>query len=395
MSAFDRRKFLQAAGLSSIPLLISGANTFGNTSGYATPVDGTPDVKLFGDGEMFDIASYIEELKKINTAKAIEPDRYAAGGVVAALEKKFENITGKDKAVYMPSGTMANQLAISVLSGDNAKVFVQETSHVFRDEADAAQTVFGKRLIPLAKGEAYFTAAQLQQAIDYHKAEEVFKSGFGCVSVENPVRRSDGRMIPLEEIKKISRVCADNNIRTHLDGARIYMASAWSGVTVKEYASYFDTIYISLYKYLGASSGAILCGSGEVIGKMEHLIKVHGGSMYRNWTSAAMALQRLDGMEARLQSAIARSKEIFAVLNRNPVITITALKDGTNIYLLTLANNINGNKLAETLNKKHGIKMGRPDNGNIIRISVNETLMYKDVAVIIRSFEDALASSKA
>ena len=82
---------------------------------------------------------------------------------------------------------------------------------------------------------------------------------------------------------------------------------------------------------------------------MEHLIKVHGGSMYRNWTSAAMALQRLDGMEARLQSAIARSKEIFTALNKNPAITISALKDGTNIYQLTLANNIDGNKLAETL----------------------------------------------
>lgn len=386
---------MQTAGLSSIPLLIPGTNAFGHTSGLTHPVDGTPDVKLFGDGEMFDVTTYIEELKKINTAKAIEPDRYAAGGVVEALEKKFEKITGKEKAVYMPSGTMANQLAISVLSGDNAKVFVQETSHVFRDEADAAQTVFGKRLIPLAKGEAYFTATQLQQAIDYHKAEEVFKSGFGCVSVENPVRRADGRMIPLEEIKKINKVCVENNIRTHLDGARIYMAAAWSGVSVKEYASYFNTIYISLYKYLGAASGAILCGSGDVIGKMEHLIKVHGGSMYRNWTSAAMALQRLDGMEARLQSAIARSKEIITELNKNPAITISALKDGTNICLLTLANNINGNKLAETLTKKHGIRMGRPDNGNTIRISVNETLLYKDASVIIRAFEEALASSKA
>ena len=386
---------MQTTGISSLPLFIPGTSVFAETKSDSNPADGTPDVKLFGDGEMFDVTSYIEELKKINTAKPIEPDRYAAGGVVAALEKKFEDITGKEKAIYMPSGTMANQLAISVLSGDNAKVFVQETSHVFRDEADAAQTVFGKRLIPLAKGETYFTAAQLQQAIEYHKAEEVFKSGFGCVSVENPVRRADGRMIPMEEIKKISKVCADNNIRTHLDGARIYMASAWSGVTVKEYASYFDTIYISLYKYLGASSGAILCGSKEVIGKMEHLVKVHGGSMYRNWTSAAMALQRLEGVDARLQSAIARSREIFAALNKNPAISISELKDGTNIYLLTLANNINGNKLSETMAKKHGIRMGRPDAGNIIRISVNETLLYKDAKQIINAFEDALTSSKA
>ena len=99
MSAFDRRKFLQTAGLSSIPLLIPGTNAFGHTSGYTHPVDGTPDVKLFGDGEMFDVTTYIEELKKINTAKAIEPDRYAAGGVVEALEKAIKEF----KEIYQNS----------------------------------------------------------------------------------------------------------------------------------------------------------------------------------------------------------------------------------------------------------------------------------------------------
>jgi len=395
MAAFDRRKFIQTAGLSTLPMLIPGAAGFAGTRNDESPADGTPDVKLYGDGEIFDTTTYIEELKKINSAKAIEPDRYAAGGVVAALEKKFEEITGKEKAVYMTSGTMANQLAISVLSGDNAKVFVQETSHVFRDEADAAQTVFGKRLIPLAKGESYFTAQQLQEALDYHKEGEVFKSGVGCISIENPVRRADGRMIPFDEIKKINKVCTDNNILMHLDGARIYMASGWSGVSIKEYASYFDTIYISLYKYLGASSGAILCGNKELMGKMEHLIKVHGGSMYRNWTSAAMALQRLEGVESRLQAAIARSKELFALLNKIPGINIAALKDGTNIYLLTLAKNIDGKKLSEILSKQNGIRMGGPDAENIVRISVNETMLYKDVKYLGKAFEDAVAASRS
>ena len=390
MSALNRRKFIQTAGLSALPVLIPGGSAFAGKGHEASPLDGIPDVKLFGDGEIFDVSTYIEELKKINTASAIEPDRYASGGVVAALEKKFEEITGKEKAVYMTSGTMANQLAISVLSGDNAKVFVQETSHVFRDEADAAQSVFGKRLIPLAQGECYFTSQQLQEALNYHKEGEVFNSGVGCISVENPVRRADGRMIPLEEIKNIKKVCTENNIRMHLDGARIYMASGWSGVSIKEYASYFDTIYISLYKYLGAASGAILCGSKEVMGKMEHLIKVHGGSMYRNWTSAAMALQRLEGVESRLQAAIGRSKDLFTALNKIPGINITALPDGTNIYIMTLAKNVNGKKLSETLSKQFGIRMGGPDTENRVKISVNETLLYRDNNYMVGAFDAAV-----
>src|SRR5207342_3190460 len=127
-------------------------------------------------------------------------------------------------------------------------------------EADAAQSVFNKRLMPLAKNETYFTAQQLQNAIENLNNEEVFKSGVGAVSIESPVRRTDGRAVPLDEIIKISAYCRSNRIGLHLDGARIFMASAWTGTPVKEYASYFDTVYISLYKYFGAGGGAVLSG---------------------------------------------------------------------------------------------------------------------------------------
>lgn len=389
MSVFNRRYFLKAAGLSSLPLLVPAAAMTANGREYTAPGTETV-VKLFGDGEMFDTNSYINELQKINTAKQIEPDRYGVGGVVAELETKFAEITGKEKAIFMPSGTMANQLAIATLSGQHTKVIVQETSHVFRDEADAAQRVFGKRLISLAKEATYFTATELQQAVEYHKSSEAFKSDVGCVSIENPVRRSDGRMVPIMEIKKISAYCNSNNIKLHLDGARIYMAAAWSGVSVKEYASYFDTIYISLYKYLGAAGGAILCGSTEVMDKMEQLIKIHGGSMYRNWTNAAMALHRLNGMESRLQNAKENAVKIFAAVNQMPGIKITALDGGTNIYTLSLSKNIKGKLFKETMDKKYGIRFPYPDANNESKISVNETLLYKDTQAIISAFKDSL-----
>ena len=102
------------------------------------------------------VAAYWEQLQQANSKQPVKVDRYGNGGAVADLEKKFETITGKEKAIYMPSGTMANQLAIAVLSGDNTKIFVQDTSHVYRDEADAAQSVYNKRLMPLAKNETLF-----------------------------------------------------------------------------------------------------------------------------------------------------------------------------------------------------------------------------------------------
>jgi threonine aldolase len=389
MSHVNRRNFLKASGLATLPMLVANpVSAIGTSQKQATgPV---PPVTFYGDGEMFEPTEYLNILQKANATVAIMKDQYGAGGSVEALEKKFAEITGKEKAVYMPSGTMANQFAIAVLSEDNSKVYVQETSHVYRDEADAAQSVFQKRLMPLAKDEPYFTAQQLQSAIESLHSEEVFKTGIGAVSIENPVRRANGQMVPIEELRKISAYCRANNIKLHLDGARIYMASAWTGISVKEYASLFDTIYISLYKYFGAAGGAILCGDKAVIDKMPHLIKVHGGSVYGSWANAAMALHRLEGFETRLKKAVQKAKELFDALNKISGITIKALPGGTNIYSIALSPQTNGTKLRDTLNTTYNIRIGRLDKKNEGFLTVNETLLYQDNNSIIDAFKKSM-----
>jgi len=391
MSSINRRNFLRASGLAALPALLPFAPVLATD---AAPQPQPPTgrvVKLIGDGEMFSPGDYLQQLQQAHAAKAIVADRYGSGGAVEALEKKFAEITGKEKAIYMPTGTLANQLAIAVLSGHNTKVYVQDESHYYRDEADAAQAVFQKRPMPLAKGEAYFTAQQLQQAIDNLPKEEVFSSGIGVVAIENPVRRVNGCLVPLEEIKKISTYCRSKSIKLHLDGARLYMASAWSGVSIKEYAAHFDTVYISLYKYLGASGGAILCGDRAVIDQMPHLVKVHGGTMYGNWPNAAMALHRLEGFETRLQQAIQRATTLFAALNKLPGVKVSAYPNGTNIYRLELNKGIDGKKLQDTLINQHSILMLPPNGDNHTQLYVNETLLYQPVDTMIQAFKSALA----
>ncbi|HEX6426143.1 MAG TPA: aminotransferase class I/II-fold pyridoxal phosphate-dependent enzyme [Niastella sp.] len=386
MSPVNRRNFLKTTGLATLPALVANP-VLAMGTGYKQSPPAIPLIKFYGDGEMFEPIDYLNILQQANTTTGIVKDAYGAGGSVEALEKKFAEITGKEKAVYMPSGTMANQLAIAVLSGENSKVFVQDTSHVYRDEADAAQSVFQKRLMPLAKDEPFFTAQQLQSAVEALPSEEVFKTGVGAVSIENPVRRSNGRMVPVEELRKISTYCRTNNIKLHLDGARIYMASAWSGVSIKEYASLCDTIYISLYKYFGAAGGAMLCGDKAVIDKMPHLIKVHGGTMYGNWANAAMALYRLEGFETRLKNTLQKAHELFDALNKMTGITIKALPGGTNMYSFALSTSINGKKLRDTLNKTYNIRIGGFNDKNEGLLTVNETLLYKDNNYIINAFK--------
>lgn len=393
MKKLDRRNFLRASGLSAIPALLPTISVFAKEKNELSPAADVPSIRFFGDGIMYTEVEFINVLQKINEQRALKRDFYGRGGAVTDLEKKFQEITGKEKAVFMPTGTMANQLAISVLSGENTKVFVQDTSHVYRDEADAAQSVHNKRLMPLANGQTYFTAEELQSAIEGLKDTEVFASGVGAVSIENPVRRKNEQFVPIEEIKKISAYCRKNNIKLHLDGARIHMAAAWSGTSIREYASYFDTVYISLYKYLGAQAGAILCGDKSVMDKMEHLIKIHGGTQFGNWTNAAVALYKLNEIEQKLSETVKRWDIVMKELNKIDGISIMALKNGTNTYEFQLGRKLDGTKFQQTLNKDYNILLARPSGDNKIFITVNESILGREPGSIIDAFTKSSKSS--
>ena len=391
MPRTHRRNFLKLSGLSFLPVL-SPWNANAGTGSAATgePVK-EPVVKFFADGELYEPAAYIDLLQQLSASTGITRDRYGTGGAVEELEKKFAAITGKEKAIFLPSGTMANQLAIAVLSGNKPKVYLQDLSHIYRDGADAAQSVFGKRLMPLAMGETYFTAADLQQAIESLKSNEVFESGIGAVAIENPVRRADGRMVPIEEIRKISSYCREHNIKLHLDGARLYMAAAWSGTGIKDYAANFDTVYISLYKYLGAAGGAVLCGDKTIIDQVPHLQKIHGGTMFTNWANAAMALHKLETIETVLQDVIKRTTPLFAALNKINGINIRALEGGTNIYELNLDKAIDGKKFQAGMKDNFKILVAPPNENNRALITVNETLLYRNDDYMVNAFKSSIA----
>ncbi|MFT4734925.1 MAG: threonine aldolase, partial [Arcticibacterium sp.] len=222
MKKLDRRNFLKATSLSAIPLLLPVSLRASPLVNVGDKLENNKSVSFIGDGASLSPTEYIDKLRLIDEDVEINKDTYGKGGVVAVLEEAFADITGKEAAIYIPTGTLANQLAISQLSAEKTKVFVQDSSHIYRDEADAAQAVFRKRLMPLAEEAVYFTAGELASAIDSLSSKEVFKSGVGVISIENPVRRKMGATVPLKEIEAISQFCKQNDIKMHLDGARLF-----------------------------------------------------------------------------------------------------------------------------------------------------------------------------
>ncbi|HAP63253.1 MAG TPA: threonine aldolase, partial [Cytophagales bacterium] len=355
-----RRHFLKKSGL-SIPVLLSAGSApafAADKAPEASPAKAQETVNFVSDGLRFSPQQYVDKLQEISTTQGIERDFYGNGGAVQELERKFARLTGKEKAIFMPSGTMANELAIKLLNGHNTKVLVPENSHIYRDEADAAQSVHRQRLVPVGEGKPFFELEDLKQTLDYLDQGEVFRSGRGTISIENPVRRAEGAAVPLETLKEISTWARAEGYKLHLDGARIHLASAFTGVSLMEYASYFDTVYISLYKYLNAAGGAILCGDAEIIDQLPHQIKIHGGAVFQNWANAAVALHYLEGIEDRWARVVTTTNELMTGLNRIEGVNLEPLPHGTNVYALTLSDNINLRTLAIYLNEEHNMLLG-------------------------------------
>ena len=388
----NRRNFLKACGLSTASVLLPssglGMPSWTTLQKFKTPVN------FIYDGLMLSPEAYLEKLNEIQTETPIEPDYYGIGGTTKALETEFTKITGKEKAIYLPTGTMANQLAIKLLNGNNTKVMVPENSHVFRDEADAAQSVHNKRLVPVGLGKSYFDLEDLQQTISYTQENEVFQSGLGTVVIENPVRRASGRAVPLEPIKELSSYCKANGYKMHLDGARIHLAAAHHGVSVAEYASHFDTVYISLYKYLNAAGGAMLCGDASIIDQVGHQIKILGGTVFQSWGNTAMASHYLKGIEARWTEVVQRSKTLISKLNAINGLTISSLENGTNIHELRLDRSIDLKKLAGYLYEQHNIWVGRADEEGVVKFTVNESLLTRDTELIVSAWGKAVEQAR-
>lgn len=390
MTYIQRRHFLKAASLSALAGALPWASKAAPRRNNVNPEKDSERVYFINDGIFYKPVDYIEQLQLIQQQHAITRDFYGSDGTMKELLDKCCEITGKEAAIYMPSGTLANQLALQVLSGDHPKVIVQESSHVYRDEADAAQTIFNKRLIPLGKDKAAFTLEELKQAISWHKAEEAFEAPIGALSIETPVRRCSNSFFPLEDINAITAYCRELGIKTHLDGARLHISAAFTGTKVLDYTKTFDTVYLCLYKYLGAQGGAVLCGEKKVIDKMPHLLKVHGGGIFTNWGNAAMALHHLQDIDKLLEESIRKSNALFKELNKISGIKISPRERGTNIFDLYFDQQIDTVKTAKWLREEKGIIVGQPQSYGASRMTVNPTILRKDNAAITDAFSKAL-----
>lgn len=381
MHQMNRRGFVGTLGTSAA----LGMTAPWVVDGHPTPASSGP-VTMFGDGINLSPAEYAALLARLSAEKAPHADSYLLGGEIEAFERHWATILGKETAVFMPSGTLANQLALRALAGHRRRVIVPEPSHVYNDTGDACQTLSGLTLLPLGAGKPTFTLAEVEATLARTAGGRV-ATEVGAILVESPIRRLRGQLFDAAEVERIAAFARGKGIGLHLDGARLFIASAYTGVSPKDYAAPFDTVYVSLWKYFNCGVGAILAGPRSVLDGMYHVRRMFGGNLAQGWPAAVVATHYMDGFLDRLRSAVRISEEFFQAMAAQPGLTVERVSGGTNLTTLTLAGR-DWSGVAPRL-AAEGIRIAAGTSSRLT-VGVNETWNRLPVGDLIGRFRRAL-----
>src|SRR6266851_2042362 len=293
-------------------------------------------VQFRSDGLGLSPSAYARLLAEIAETRGIAPDDYSRDGVVAELEARMAALLGKEVAIFLPTGTLANHLAVRLLAPHGRRILVQHESHLWNDEGDCATQLSGLTLIPLASGRATFTLAEVEEAVEGAPEMRVAVP-VGAISIETPVRRVAGEAFDFAEMRRIAAFAGERGIGLHLDCARLLIESVYTGIAPADYAALFDTVYVSLYKYLNAAAGAILAGPRALLDDLFHQRRMFGGGLPHVWPYAAVALHYLDGFAERFTAAAAACDKLLAGLAEHPRVRVERPAGATNVSLIHVA----------------------------------------------------------
>lgn len=359
-------------------------------AGLAAPqalrADSEQRVYAYGDGIPHTPSEYSELLVRLTRDGAIEPDEYSLGGAVEKLEQRMASLLGKETAVWLPTGTLANQLAVRLLAGSHRRVLVQAESHLYRDSGDCAQTLSGLNLIPLAPGKAAFSLEEVEQASNEAQMGRVL-TPVGAIQIETPVRRRLGERFDFDQITRISGWARERRIGLHVDAARLFIETAYTGRPVQAYTALFDTVYVSMYKYFNAASGAILAGPKSLLQNLYHTRRMFGGSLPHAWPYAAVTLHYLDSFESTFRTAVQTAGVVIKALGSDSNFMLEQIPAGTNIFRLRV---VNVNAPVYQLRLEEAGISARPPERDWLSIQVNSTWAPVPPAEIISRFRKAL-----
>ena len=274
------------------------------------------------------------------------------------LEEKAAQMFGKQAALFCPSGTMTNQIALKIKTNPGEEIICDRLSHIYNYESGgiAFNSACSVRLLNGENG--CFEASEVEQNIN---KDDIHLPVTSLVSVENTCNKGGGSIYSLKSIEEIASVCTKKSLSFHLDGARIFNAIVASKTSLKQLVKYFDTISVCLSKGLGAPVGSLLLGTNNDIKKAKRIRKVFGGGMRQAGYLASAGIYALENHVHRLASDHNRAKYLADLLKSSSFVK-EVLDPQTNIVIFSV--NGDAKKWASKLTSK-GLACLNIDNSSI------------------------------
>jgi threonine aldolase len=256
-------------------------------------------------------------------------DVYAEDPTARRLEERAAELLGKEKALFVPSGTMANQIAIALHTRPGDEVIIGEGAHSYFYESGAAPALWGVQFAVAGKG-GLFTAAEAEAAI---RPAAYYMPRTSLVAIENTHNWGGGIVFPQDDVLAIAKLARTRGLAVHLDGARIWNAAVATGRSAAELAAPFDTASACFSKGLGAPVGSVLAGSAADMERARRLRKMLGGGMRQVGILAAAALHALEHHRERLAEDHANARALAEGLAEIPGVTVDLARVQTNIVM--------------------------------------------------------------
>ncbi|MCC5911510.1 MAG: low-specificity L-threonine aldolase [Clostridiaceae bacterium] len=324
-----------------------------------------------------------EMMKKIVEAD-LGDDVYGDDLTVNKLEAQVAEMLGKEAALFVPTGTMGNLLAVMTHTTPGQEVILEENCHIYLYEVGGIARVAGVQARTIKSTNGIMNPEDVKVAI---RKDDIHFPETGLICLENSHNMSGGAVIPLDNMKRIYEVAKEKNIPLHLDGARIFNAATYLNVEVKEIAQYTDSLMFCFSKGLSAPIGSVLIGTEDFIRRARKFRKMLGGGMRQVGIIASAAIHSLEEMTSRLKEDHENARILAEGLNKIAGVSVDMESIHTNIINVNFAGTrFNTSELMDKFKEK-GLLVN-PRNQHVIRFVTHKDVNKGDVLAVISLIKD-------
>jgi len=311
-------------------------------------------------------------------------DVFGEDPTVNALQEKLAGLFGMEAAIFVPSGVMANQLAIKVHTQPGNEIIVEWESHIFNYETAGPSLLSGVQMFPLKGERGIISAEQVAQAI---RPAAYYMPRTTLICLENTHNMAGGMIYPIDQIGEISVLAKARGIRLHLDGARLWNACVATGNSPRAYARYVDSVAVCFSKGLGAPIGSALVGSREAIERARTYRKIFGGGMRQVGVIASAAAYAMEHHVDRLKDDHENARALAAGIAGLDWLALDVESVQTNILIIDVSRS---GQTAETVIEKMRADhvLLSPAGSHRIRAVTHLDVTREDIENAIRSFKN-------